>query len=526
MQLEKMDWLVNYRQEYMPRNSLLLLCVAALIPAVLWIRSFLNRTRNFPVLGKPSDPDFRQALIEGISKYPNTPFYLPLYPPLLIVPKSVIQDIKSYSDEEASFEAFLKDTLHPKLTGVGNVEPIMISVVKNDISRQVASSLAYLQDEAAYSFKQQLGPCEDWTSFVLYPKVAEIVALVSSRVFVGRPLSRDKEWVSATINYTFEAMKAKNAIPKLPGWILSIIGPHIKEVKSLHKFREHASDLMKPILDAQLAKEGNEKLYSEEGDEAGNGISWILARMGAEERRDPKKLANQMLGLSFAAIHTTTNTSVQAILDLATYREYIPILTDEIDKVILEDGYDISDDGVLRMRKSSMPKLAKLDSFLKESQRVNPLGLISHSRRVVTDLTLSCGHTVPKGTDIAIPSWYIHNNSKALFSPGLTKSLDEFDGLRYYNLRQLPGSENRHLFVSTSPESLAFGHGNHACPGRFFAGNEIKVIMIELIRNWDFRLPGDDKLEGGTWRRPKNIYRRLECGPDPQARLEFRRRKP
>lgn len=214
----------------------------------------------------------------------------------MIVPKSVIQDIKSYSDEEASFEAFLKDTLHPKLTGVGNVEPLLISVIKNDISRQVASSLAYLQDEAAYSFKQQLGPCEDWTSFVLYPKVAEIVALVSSRVFVGRPLSRDKEWVSATINYTFEAMKAKNAIPKLPGWILSIIGPHIKEVKSLHKFREHASDLMKPILDAQLAKEGNEKLYSEEGDEAGNGISWILARMGAEERRDPKKLANQLLG--------------------------------------------------------------------------------------------------------------------------------------------------------------------------------------------------------------------------------------
>ncbi|POS84715.1 hypothetical protein EPUL_005297, partial [Erysiphe pulchra] len=510
MRLEKMNWLLNNRQEYMPRNSLLLLYAAVLLTALLWIRKLLNRSKKFPMVGKPNDTDFRLALIEGVSKYPNSPFYLPQNPPLLIAPKSAIQDLKSYSDEEASFDAFLKDQFHPKVTGVGSLDPLLISVVKNDISRQVASSLPYLQDEAAYSFKEQLGPCEDWSSFLIYPKVAEIVALVSGRVFVGRPLSRNKDWVATTINYTFEVMRAKNALPKWPAWIVSIIGPHLKEVKSLHSFRDHAADLMKPILDAQLAKEGNEKLYSDEGDEAGNGIAWILARMRTDERKDPKKLANQLLSLSFAAIHTTTNTFVHAIIDLATHRQYIPILIDEINKVIIEDGYDISDDGVLRMRKSSMPKLAKLDSFLKESQRVNPLGLISHTRQILTDVTISSGHTIPKGTNVAIPAWYIHNNSDALFSPGITKSLNEFDGLRFYNLRQQPGNEHRHQFVSTSLDSLAFGHGNHACPGRFFAGNEIKVIMIELLRNWDFRLPNDEKLEGGIWRRPRNRHRQLE----------------
>lgn len=473
----------------------------------------------------PTVSDFRSALVKGVTSYPNTPFYIPNKPRILILPKSSIQDIKSYTDEEASFDAVLKSQYHPKVTRFGESDPVLINVVKNDISRQVASSLMFLQDEAAYSFNQKLGPCEDWTSFVLYPKIADIIALVSGRVFVGRPLSRNTDWVATTVNYTFEITKAKNALSAWPSWIVSIIGPHLKQVKSLNKFRDRAADLVKPILNAHLAKEGNEKLYSDEGDEIGNVISWLLARMGTDERKDPTKIVNELLILSFAAIHTTTNTFFQAILDLATYRQYIPILIDEINKVILEDGCDISDDGVLRMRKSSMPKLAKLDSFIKESHRVNPLGLISHFRKVMSDVTISSGHTIRKGTVIGIPSWFIHNNSDALFSPGITKPLNEFDGLRFYNLRQLAGNENRHLFVATSPESLAFGHGNHACPGRFFAGNELKVVMIELLRNWDFRLPGDDKLEGGIWRRPKNTDYKAECRPDPLARLEFRRKK-
>ncbi|KAI6246585.1 Cytochrome P450 monooxygenase ascG [Erysiphe necator] len=525
MRLDEMSWIVGNQQKYISGNTATLFGVASILTTIYLIYKYVYGTKGFPIMGKPSDPDFRLAMIEGVSKYPNSPFFLPTKPPVLIAPKSAVSLLKSIKDDEASFTAAIRDQFHPKVTGVGDNDPLLVTVVKSDISRQVASSLKFLQDEAAYSFNDKLGPCEDWTSIVLYPKLAEIVALISSRIFVGRPLSRNKDWVDVTVNYTFEVMKAKNAIPKWPEWIISILGPHIKEVKSLHKFRERATVLMKPILDAQLAKTGNEKLFSIDGDEEGNGIAWILAHMEPEQRRDPKVLANQLLALSFAAIHTTTNTTSQAILDLAAYRQYIPILMEEIDKVILEDGYETSEDGVLRLRKSSMPKLSKLDSFLKESQRVNPLSLVSHLRRTITDVNLPSGHTIPKGIKIAIPAWYIHNNSDSLFSPGITKPLDEFDGLRFYNLRKLPGNENRHQFVSTSYDSLSFGHGNHACPGRFFAGNEIKVIMIELMRNWDFRLPGDNKLEGGAWRRPRNKHHQIECRPDPNVRIEFRKKK-
>lgn len=47
--------------------------------------------------------------------------------------------------------------------------------------------------------------------------------------------------------------------------------------------------------------------------------------------------------------------------------EYAEVLREEIARVSAEEPSG-------KFRKKSMPKLKKLDSFIKESQRVNPLG--------------------------------------------------------------------------------------------------------------------------------------------------------
>jgi len=84
----------------------------------------------------------------------------------------------------------------------------------------------------------------------------------------------------------------------------------------------------------------------------------------------------------------------------------------------------------------------------------------------------------------------------------------------------MEGKENRHQFVTTSVDSLVFGHGAHACPGRFFASNEIKVILIELLRNWEFRLKGG---AAGEEARPKNYESDVSLIPNPFAEVEFKR---
>lgn len=63
----------------------------------------------------------------------------------------------------------------------------------------------------------------------------------------------------------------------------------------------------------------------------------------------------------------------QALHDLLGRPEYIEPLREEIAEVIKEDGVEKDENGQVFLSKSSMGKLKKLDSFIKESQRTSPL---------------------------------------------------------------------------------------------------------------------------------------------------------
>lgn len=519
-------------------GSPLLLSGATLLIIISFIRFLLNRPKklDLPVFGA-GGKDQRQTLVEGTLKCPDSPYIIPTAPALVILPISVIDEVRNLPENKASFIKDIRRSFSSKHTGIGKeTGPELIQAVKIDLTRHIASTLDDLQDEIRYGFYKELGSCKDWTPIPLYHKITRIVALLSGRVFVGRPLSREEEWIQATVAYTFFCMQARNAINAYPEYLRGIVAPFVKEVKSLKHFRKRGSDLMKPILDAQGVKERNEKLVSGDNiDEQGTMISWILKHINENERYDPVKLANNQMGLSMAAIHTTSMATTAAIYDLAAHPEYIQPLRDEIQQVIDEDGQDVDGDGVMNLKKSSMPRLWKLDSFLKESQRFTPPVLAANVRIATAPLTLSTGHTLPTGTRFGFSAWAIHNSpSTSQFAPvpatastpaHIPAPPSTFDGFRYYKLRQIPGNENKHQFVTTSPESLNFGHGNHACPGRFFASNQIKVVLIELLRNWEFRFKGDVGGKGGVGLRPENCFRDMTCTPNTMAEMEFRRRK-
>ena len=43
----------------------------------------------------------------------------------------------------------------------------------------------------------------------------------------------------------------------------------------------------------------------------------------------------------------------------------------------------------------------------------------------------------------------------------------------------------RNQFVTTNEQNLGFGYGRHACPGKFFAANEVKMILARLLVTYD-----------------------------------------
>lgn len=149
---------------------------------------------------------------------------------------------------------------------------------------------------------------------------------------------------------------------------------------------------------------------------------------------------------------------------------------------------------------------------------------LAASVRVTTaPLTLSTGHTLPRGTRYGFAAYALQNSPLAPFLSSSSTPPSQFDGNRYYNLRK-GGQENKYQFVTTSAESLNFGHGNHACPGRFFASNEIKVVLIHLLRGWELRFKGDEGGRGGEGMRPGNFWMGTICTPNSMAEVEVRRK--
>lgn len=46
----------------------------------------------------------------------------------------------------------------------------------------------------------------------------------------------------------------------------------------------------------------------------------------------------------------------------------------------------------------------------------------------------------------------------------------------------------RNALPTTGPDFLVFGHGRHACPGRFFAAAELKPILARALLRCDFEI--------------------------------------
>jgi cytochrome P450 len=79
----------------------------------------------------------------------------------------------------------------------------------------------------------------------------------------------------------------------------------------------------------------------------------------------PERLSHKVLFLCLASIHTSTMSICHALFDLCYRPEYVEPLREEIKQAMAEEG---------GLTLSAINKMKRLDSFLKESQRLNHPG--------------------------------------------------------------------------------------------------------------------------------------------------------
>ncbi|KAF9888074.1 hypothetical protein FE257_009339 [Aspergillus nanangensis] len=378
-------------------------------------------------------------------------------------------------------------------------EGITLEVINKRLTHTLGQLTIPLSRETAALLKEKLPKSDEWQSFTFAQEIPHIVARLSSLVFLGEKICRNQEWLNVSVNYTIDAFVTARDLRLWPSITHRIVHWFLPSAKRLRKHTTVATGIIQAeIRKRDLIRQG--KLPEEDPPRThADALDWF--REVARGR--PYDETTIQIGLSLAAIHTTSNLITNVMYDLTAYPQYIQPLRDEIKAIVAEDGM---------LKKTSLTKMKMMDSVMKESQRVNAASIAFMNRLAMQDIILSDGTRIPKGATLVVSA---HNMQDESLYPNATT----YDGFRFYNKRQEAGNEHRFQFVTTSPDHLGFGHGMHACPGRFFASNEVKILLAHLLMKYDWKFA-----EGSA--RPPNFMHGTENICNPTVQLLYKARQP
>ncbi|GAB7342859.1 hypothetical protein MBLNU457_g0983t2 [Dothideomycetes sp. NU457] len=345
--------------------------------------------------------------------------------------------------------------------------------------------------------KIKLNQSLEWHSTMIKSAVLDMVARLSSRVFLGLPLCRDAEWLEIAKGYTVAVFMAASELREVSPFLRPFLHWFKPRCMEARRQVRRAHELIDPEVEKRKRRVEDAKAKGMKPPKTADAIGWMYDL--ANGRRFQYTLGQ--LALTTAAIHTTTEVTTRAIIDICSRPELAKALREEVIQVIGDNGWS----------KVALYKLRLMDSFIKESQRLNPLGSLTMSRFVEKKTVLSDGTVLPKGSRFSVyPTRY--TNPEVFADP------ETFDASRFTKLREIPGQENAHQAVALGANHLLFGEGTHACPGRFFAINEIKIALCQMLLKYDWRLIDGEE-------QPVEFHRSGQTMINPGLKVECRRRQ-
>ncbi|KAI9146717.1 Cytochrome P450 monooxygenase ATR2 [Paramyrothecium foliicola] len=508
---------VTYLINKMPLvTSVILACVAVLC---MQIALSSEKWAGIPIVGtqhggsasrrkKFVAGEAKNLYLEGYRKFKAKAFQITTankLPNIVIAPK-FMDELKKLPDDVLSFNRAIEESMHTKYTGMASEIDLVPHTIKNNLTPALPRLNPIVAGEVAEIVRSEFPHSSDWTEVKIMEKILRIVAMAVGRISVGPGLCRQEDYVSASINYTVDLMEAVRVVSETTPWLRPFLASRTPEVKKVKQYSKEVERILKPVITARREAANNPD-YQKPDDI----LQWVIDAPSNFERRDDSELAQVQLSVSFAAIHTTTVTATNALYTLAAMPELIPVFLEEIQSVLNENNEIFTSKALQDMK--------KVDSFLKENERYYETGFTSFKRKVLKSFSLSNGQIIPAGAIIELPSIGINNDAD--YFP----DHDRFDALRFYKLReakskQVTGTKQAEVvanaqFISTGPSSLTFGYGRHACPGRFFAVNEIKMILATILLNYDIKNMGPERY-------PNLGYGEM-VSPDPERKILLKR---
>ena len=194
----------------------------------------------------------------------------------------------------------------------------------------------------------------------------ELIARLSSLVFLGDELCRNQEWLEITKSYTVNTSIATDKLRQYPKFLRPLVCRFIPECRELQRQVKVAQRVFAPVL--QKRKEARE-VAQVKGDPLPS-YNDIIQWLAEENRGEPYDVVGAQLGFSVVAIHTTSDLLTETMLRLAVRPDLMDDICKEMETVLKVEGWT----------KTALFNMKLLDSSIKEAQRLKPItsGMKTH----------------------------------------------------------------------------------------------------------------------------------------------------
>ncbi|KAI1384973.1 cytochrome P450 [Hypoxylon trugodes] len=344
----------------------------------------------------------------------------------------------------------------------------------------LATFLPLMEEEFRAAIVEQLGQSTVESSITCnaYDLLFSFIHRISSVVFVGKSHCHSPVWTDAVTALAVDVEITKFILLPFPSFLRRFIAPLIPQRNRVFRQRTAVRNVLFPR---------SEKI----------GI------------KDEPAITARLLILTGAALHTSSMAITHAIFDLCSMPEYVEPLRSEAKEALAQDNG--------KWQVSTIKRLRRLDSFLKESQRVNQSTLLAFDRKVMSPIELSDGKIIlPRGAKIVFPGGLMSRDSMFYDDP------QRFDGFRFYRPDEDADTTSANAqrdFTGIEPGNLSWGSGRFTCPGRWYAATMIKLIVANLLLDYDISFPP------GQMKRPSNTKYDTDVHPDFEQNIVFKKRR-
>jgi hypothetical protein len=419
----------------------------------------------------------KEWVIAGYEKYSKNDKVFVLPPTLgmsaeIVVPRSQMswmfdQPDSVLSTSEAHFDVLQGDYCF--------VDPIILRdpyhehVVHKNMVRNLNAIIPDLAEEVPGSIEDIYGlDTEAYRAVEVMDSFMRMIPRLTNRMLVGPTLCREKKYLDAILSFTKDIIRTQMIMFLVPKALHPVVGGLLSFTSKYHYWlsSRFTVPLIKERLEVLRKKDAGDSAYKD-WKEPHDYISWTYRTAQAEGRLDelqPDRIAKRVMPLNFASIHTTSLTAYETMINiLGADANVIESLREEAYHVLSEEG---------GWTKQGLSRMHRMDSAIRESQRVSPIALTFISRKVVAKegVVSPEGVHLKYGTFLSCP-WApvaldeeIHEQDAAVFDAfRYSRPKEAYDALapeerEKANTLKLKQSG----MVTTSHAHLPFGHGRHA----------------------------------------------------------------